>query len=161
MEDPMTTLPPDPLNTLLEQASAQRDEAMAALRRQEDWARRQRLQLDQLTVYRRDYHARWTGQFTQGGAVEIVHCYRNFMSRLDEAVDQQQRHADAAATARQRAHDELLAHEMRVASVRKLIERRQAERRRAAMRQEQRSTDEAALQASWRQRQATALEHHP
>ena len=35
----MTPLSQDPLNTLLEQAVAQRDTAMVALRRQEEWAR--------------------------------------------------------------------------------------------------------------------------
>lgn len=157
----MTPLSQDPLNTLLEQAVAQRDTAMVALRRQEEWARRQALQLEQLTLYRRDYHARWTGQFTQGGAVEIVHCYRDFMSRLDEAVDQQQRNAENASAARQRAHQDLLAREMRLASVRKLIERRQTERERAATRQEQRHTDEMAQQAHWRQRQHAELAHQP
>lgn len=144
----MTAPSVDALLVLLDQLVAQRDRTLAQLRRHEDVARRQQAQLEQIEGYRRDYAGRWTAQFSQGGsAVEIVHCYHSFMARLDDASGQQVRNVDAARSACERARQELMALEMRVAAVRKLIERRRAESARHAARREQRATDDAALQA--------------
>ena len=145
------------LNTLLERACAERDQALAALRQADDATGRQQAQHMQLTAYRVEYQQRWAGQFRQGGAIEIMHCYQSFMQRLDEALAQQQRLVDAAAGAAHRAREALLAREVRVASVRKLIERRAAEHQLATERREQRQADESAQQASWRARQGSAV----
>jgi flagellar protein FliJ len=145
------------LNTLLERAAAERDQALAALRQADDAAGRQQAQHAQLAAYRVEYQQRWAGQFRQGGAIEIMHCYQSFMQRLDEALAQQQRLVDTAAGAALRARETLLARETRVASVRKLIERRAAEHQRSTARREQRQTDESAQQASWRANHGSAL----
>lgn len=134
------------LHTLLTQAEAERDQARAALRRAEEQLTRLRAQADQLLAYRSEYQQRWGGQFAQGGAIEIVHCYQSFMQRLDEALVQQRQQSEAAATLAERQRATLLATEMRVASVRKLLERRQIELRRVEDRREQRQNDEAAQQ---------------
>jgi len=145
------------LNTLLERAASERDQALAALRQADDLAGRQQAQHAQLAAYRVEYQQRWAVQFRQGGAIEIMHCYQSFMQRLDEAMAQQQRQVETAAGAAQQARETLLARETRVASVRKLIERRTAEHQHATDRREQRQTDESAQQASWRARQGTSL----
>lgn len=137
------------LQTLLQQAEAERDRAQAALRRAEDQAARARQQAQQLHAYRGEYQQRWSGQFARQGTMEIVHCYQNFALRLDEAVVQQQRQSDAADATTERLRQALLGAEMRVAAVKKLIERRQAEQRRADDRREQRQTDETAQQLRW------------
>ena len=153
--------PLQPVMTLLTQCERERDELAVACQRAAMSHRSATAQAEQLLVYRGEYEQRWAEQFKTDGRMELVNCYRGFMDRLTQAVEQQQRVVVHAQAALDQAKLKLRDGEIRVASVRKLIERRQAERRRAAMRQEQRSTDEAALQASWRQRQATALEHHP
>jgi len=145
------------LNTLLERAASERDQALAALRQADDLAGRQQAQHAQLAAYRVEYQQRWASQFRQGGAIEIMHCYQSFMQRLDEALAQQQRQVEMAAGAAQQARETLLARETRVASVRKLIERRTAEHQHATDRREQRQTDESAQQTSWRARQGTSL----
>lgn len=142
------------LNTLLQQAQNERDLALAAVHREEENLSRLQLQSQQLLNYRAEYQARWQLQFQNHSAIEIVHCYRTFMQRLDEAVTQQQRQADNAAAMLERQRSVLTALELRVASVRKLLERRQTEQQRLEHRADQRQTDEAALQAHRRQASA-------
>ena len=138
------------LHALLTQAEAERNQARAALRRAEDQLARLRAQAEQLHAYRSEYQQRWGGQFAQGGAIEIVHCYQSFMQRLDEALVQQRQQSEAAAALAERQRAVLVATEMRVASVRKLLERRQIELRRVQDRREQRQNDETAQQLQWR-----------
>jgi flagellar FliJ protein len=147
------------LHTLLARAEAERDQLMAAHRRAEEQARRVQAQAEQLRGYRSDYQARWSGQFSRQGAIEIVHCYQSFMQRLDEALAQQQRQVEATEAQRQRLRQALLAAETRVASVRKLMERRQAELRLAQERRDQRQTDEAAQQIRWHATRAEPAQH--
>lgn len=146
------------LATLLERAESERDQIRAALQRADEVARRAALQADQLTAYRGEYRQRWQAQFQRGGAMEIVQCYHGFMDRLEDALVQQGRQVEAADAQRQTLRERLAAAELRVASVKKLIERRQAEVQRTQDRREQRQTDEAARQAHWRRGNETA--HH-
>jgi flagellar FliJ protein len=133
------------LTTLLEQAESQRNVALAAFNQslvRRDSAREQARELEQ---YRRDYTARWNRQFQVGGALEIVRSYHQFAQRLELAITQQAHAVVVAEQALARANDHLAAHELRVASVRKLIERRRLELRRGEDRRDQRTTDELAL----------------
>jgi len=148
------------LNLLLDRATQERDRLAGELRRGEDVALRARRQGEQLTAYRGEYLQRWGQQFGRGGAIEIVHCYQSFMQRLDEAVSQQQRQVDAAEQGVAAVRQLLLQAELRVASVKKLIERRQADTRRLEERRDQRQTDETAQQLTRRRtRQSVAIEH--
>lgn len=134
------------LAALLEQAESQRNIALAAFnqaRARRDGAREQASDLE---AYRSDYQQRWNQQFqSRGAALDIVRCYHQFADRLEMAIGQQARAIELAEQTLQRANDTLAAHELRVASVRKLIERRQNEARRGAERIEQRASDELAL----------------
>lgn len=147
------------LDTLLEHAEAERDQALAALQRAEEQLRQAQTQAQQLRDYRGEYQQRWANQFRVGGTMEIVQCYQSFMQRLDEALAQQTRQAEAAAAQVERARQVLLAAETRVASVRKLIERRHAEIRRADERRDQRQTDETAQQTLWRASRTEPAQH--
>ncbi|MBK1690397.1 flagellar export protein FliJ [Rubrivivax gelatinosus] len=146
------------LATLLEQAESERDQIQAAAQRAEEHARRAQAQADQLDGYRGEYQNRWASQFRQLGAVEILHCYRSFGDRIDEALVQQQQQIDAAKANAERLRQRLVAAEMRVASVRKLIERREHERQRVQARRDQRQTDETAQQIRWRALQAESAQ---
>jgi flagellar protein FliJ len=147
------------LLTVLKQAEGERDQAVAALRRAEAQARRVQEQADQLHSYRADYQQRWTTQFSQRGTMDIVQCYQSFMQRLDEALAQQTQAAESADATVLRLRQQALAAETRVASVRKLMERRQAEQRRADDRREQRQTDDTAQQILWQARPAEPARH--
>jgi flagellar FliJ protein len=133
------------LATLLEQAETQRNAALASFnqaRARRDGARDQARELE---IYRNDYQQRWNRQFqSRGAGLDILRCYQQFADRLELALAQQTHAIDLCEQTLQRANDTLAAHELRVASVRKLIERRQDEVRRGAERREQRASDELA-----------------
>jgi flagellar FliJ protein len=147
------------LHTVLGQAEAERDRALTAMRLAEDLAQQRQVQAQQLQAYRSEYQQRWSGQFSRRGTMEIVQCYQSFMQRLDEALAQQQQQAAAAQAQAQQARQRLLAAETRVASVRKLMERRQAEHRLLQERREQRQTDETAQQIHWHADRAEPAQH--
>lgn len=132
------------LHTLLEHAERQRDEALAALLQAEALARHLHAQAEQLQAYRDDYRGRHPALGGRSAGIEALRCHTDFMQRLEQAL-QQQHHQMSASDARcdvLRAH--LVGEETRVASVRKLLERRGQQAQQFANRQEQRRSDEAA-----------------
>lgn len=138
----------DTLSTLLEQAEAARNQALATFNQARARCDAARAQAAQLVGYRADYHQRWSGQFERGASLEIMRCYQAFSARLEQAITLQDDAVANAQSAQARASDALTAHELRVASVRKLIERRTHEVRRAVDRQEQKANDESAMRVS-------------
>jgi len=148
------------LRLLMQREEQQRDQAQAALRQAEDAARRASEQNEQLRAYRGEYEARWSAQFNQGGTIDILMCYRSFMQRLDQAVAMQARQAEQAAAQREQARTALLESERRVASVRKLLERRVAEQLHAGRQREQKLSDELAQRMRWQVSQRGGLAPH-
>ena len=140
------------LTTLLEHAERGRDAALAAMRQAEDALRRLREQGVQLDAYRAEYRQRSPTLGGRSAPIELLLCHREFMQRLEQAVAQLQAQTDAAAARTESLRAELVAHEMRVASVRKLMERRALEAQRVDARRDQRQTDEVAQQRAWRDR---------
>lgn len=136
------------LTTLLELAERDRDLALARLLQAEEAARRLVQQAEQLQAYRSEYRQRHPAQGGRSAGIDVLRCHLQFMQRLEQAMSQltgQQQAADARTAA---LRIELLALEMRVASVRKLLERRDGEALQRAERQEQHRTDEAAQRSS-------------
>lgn len=136
------------LNILLERAEAERDDALAKLQELQRQAEAAQAQAQQLGQYRSDYQQRWTQQFARQTTIDIVGHYQNFGQRLDQAIAQQGAVSQFAQQRVERAREALRDLELRVASVRKLIERRQSELRRSAQRREQKATDEQAARAA-------------
>ena len=149
----MRSMPP--LMTLLEQCERERDELAVTSQRAAVAHRSAMDQAEQLVVYRSEYEQRWAAQFRTDGRMELVHCYRGFMERLTQAVEQQKRIVVQAEAAFEHTRLALRDGEIRVASVRKLIERRMNEVRLASDRREQKATDEFASRVAWNQRRAT------
>ncbi|MBX3642870.1 MAG: flagellar export protein FliJ [Rubrivivax sp.] len=133
------------------------DTAQGALRQADDAARRARDQHQQLLAYRGEYEARWSAQFHQGGTMDILQHYRSFMQRLEQAIAMQARQAALAEQQQAQARHALLECERRLASVRKLIERRGAELAQAGRRREQKHTDEQAQRMRWSHTQRDRL----
>jgi flagellar protein FliJ len=132
------------LHTLLDQAEQQRNIALAAFNQSRARRDEARTQARELESYRNDYSARWNGQFQRGAALEVLRSYHQFAARLELAISQQAHALSVCEQALTRANDVLAAHELRVASVRKLIERRRHEQRQGIERHEQRASDEQA-----------------
>ena len=132
------------IHTLLEVAEHQRDEAQAAMLKCEDAVRRLQQQADQLLAYRDDYRSRHPAIAGRSAGIEQLRLHQNFMQRLDQALQQQSGQLQAAQARSSSLRAALVAQEMRVASVRKLLERRGEQTRLRESRQEQRRSDDAA-----------------
>lgn len=132
------------LTLLLEHEERARDDAARRLQQAQAQAQRAREQAAMLETYRHEYCQRWSAQFARGGSVPIVQCYQGFVERLQQAITQQQREAERTAAHVEHCRLQLQAQQVRVASVRKLIERRTQEIQRAAARRDQKRLDEAA-----------------
>jgi flagellar FliJ protein len=158
------------LHTLLEHAERQRNEALALLLKAEEAARRLQQQGLQLLAYRDDYRQRQPGLGGHSVSIELLRSHHEFMQRLEQALTQQAGQMTVAETRLTARRAELLALETRVASVRKLLERRSHDLRRRNDRQEQRRSDDAAqhagrhegpLSAAWSGgTEALPLNHH-
>jgi flagellar FliJ protein len=147
----------DPLMALLGQAERERDAAQADFQKAQDSFAAAQGQADQLVAYRGEYEARFREQFKSNGSVSILQCYQGFSGRLGQAIDQQRLIAAHAERRVGEARDALRDQELRVASVRKLLERRLTELRQAADRRDQKQTDEFAARAAWAQLQQRPL----
>ncbi|MBX3621908.1 MAG: flagellar export protein FliJ [Rhizobacter sp.] len=147
----------DPLMSLLGQAERERDAAVAQLQHASEHFAAAQAQAEQLVAYRGEYEARFREQFKTNSSVSILQCYQGFSSRLTQAIEQQQQVALHAERRVEQAREALRDQEMRVASVRKLLERRLTEQRLAADRRDQKQTDEFAARAAWGQLQRRPL----
>lgn len=137
------------LQLLLERAEAERDAVQARLRRAAETLRRHTVQAGQLLAYRAEYRGRAPATGERAAGIALVRCHLDFMQRLDQAIAQQQGQLDQAARDAAMLREVLVAQEIRVAAVRKLIERRTLEAHRHAARTEQRRSDEVAQRAVW------------
>lgn len=144
------TAPADALHLLLDKAQQQRDAAAQALHAAQTQATTARSQHGELNGYRADYQRRWLDQFSQPTAMSLVSCYQSFGQRLDQAVSSQGQAAQFANQRELHAREQLRQAELRVAALRQLIARRQAQAAQAEQRREQRSTDEYAARAHLR-----------
>lgn len=146
---------PPALQTLLDHASAQRDNALAAHRRALVAWQGAQAQAEQLAEHRRDTIERVGLRSQQPASIVVMQSYQGFIARLDDAVRQQGARVDAALLRKQQTEALLVAAEQRVASVRKLIEGRMAEAELALARREQKASDEFASRMAWRRDGAT------
>ena len=136
------------LHTLFERAQAERNLALGSFNQMRSRFDAARAQATQLEAYRADYERRWSARFAQGAALQIVRCYQDFSQRLQTAIAQQGFAVAQAQAAVAQAGDALTAHEMRVASVKRLIERRTQAERRILERREQKTDDEYATRVA-------------
>ena len=145
-----------PLMALLAQTEVERDNARMRCLEAQATAEAALAQSEQLRTYRADYERRWGAEFSRDGKVELLRCYQTFVERLTQAVDQQGLAAERAAQQHALRVAELAQHEIRVSSVRKLIERKANQQQIDALRREQRHSDELASRAAWSRQDAAA-----
>jgi flagellar protein FliJ len=131
----------EPLQALLGLTERERDAALATTQQAAQALAQQQQQQQQLASYRDEYTERWKQQLRTEASIALLQCYHGFMDRLQAAVNQQEQVVQQAAARLAREQLQLREHELRVASVRKLIERRVAEIHRGIERREQRELD--------------------
>jgi flagellar protein FliJ len=136
------------LNTLLEREQKRRDEQMARVRSAAANVEAQQQQADGLTGYRSEYCRKWSAQFQQAAQIEILRSYHGFLARLDQAISQQESVVEHARRMVDVQRQHLIEREIRVATVERLIKRREALLARIADRREQKNLDELAQRLS-------------
>ena len=136
------------LQTLLEREKMRRDEQMAHVRNAVANADTQQQQADGLTGYRSEYCQKWSAQFKQAAQMEILRSYHGFLARLDQAITQQQSVVEHAQRMVEVQRQRLIEREIRVATVERLIKRREAMLAKSADRRDQKNLDEMAQRLS-------------
>ena len=132
------------LSVAVEMATRQRDEARRVLQDTRSARQAAQDQLSQLEGYAKETQNRWGMRPNATVMPEVMHHHYHFMNRLEHAAGLQTtvvgEHADRVGGA-ERA---LLATELRLASLQKLMEKRHREALQAQARREQKQTDERA-----------------
>ncbi len=132
------------LKVAVEVATRQRDAARQAL---QDTLRIQqagRAQLDQLSGYAQETQHRWGLRADTTVQPEVMYHHYQFMDRLEHAIGLQTGVVGDQAQRVELARRALLDSELRLASLQKVVERKQHELAVAQMRREQKQTDERA-----------------
>ncbi len=141
----MSTARPNALQVALELAERQRDALRTALQRAQTSAGAAHQQMTQLETYAHETDARWGTRAGASIGPEVMFHHRHFMGRLDHAIGLQH----GVLTDNERrvsgAQQALLAAELRLASLRKLVERRQHEADQHQLKRDQKQTDERAM----------------
>lgn len=138
---------PNALSVALELALRRRDEARRLLQDARNARQAAQEQLNQLDGYARETQNRWGMRPDAAVQPEVMYHHYQFMDRLNHAMGLQTgvvgSHDERVAA----AEKALLDAELRLASLKKLVEKRQRDALLAQTRREQKQTDErAALQ---------------
>lgn len=143
----MSTMPRNALLVALEMAERQRDAARRGLHDAQAGALAAQEQMAQLETYAAETDARWGMRANACVAPEVLFHHRHFMGRLEHAMHLQARvladHAQRVAGS-ERA---LLAAQVRLATLKKLVAKCQRELEQQQHRREQKQTDERAMLA--------------
>lgn len=138
------------LNALMiaiEMAVRKRDDARQALRERQHAFDAAKSQMEQLENYAAEMQQRWGA--TEGASLkpEVMVYHRQFMERLEHAINLQTRVIADQSIRLEAAQKALMAAELRLTSLNKVVETRRRDMELAQMRREQKQTDErAALQ---------------
>lgn len=138
----MSTL--NALTVAVEVASRKRDEARQLLQDAQGAQQAAQDQLDQLQGYARETEGRWGMRANAAVQPEVMFHHYQFMDRLGHAAGLQTSVVGAHASRVQEATRALLEAELRLASLRKVVEKRQQDHERQQARREQKQTDERA-----------------
>ena len=138
------------LNALMiaiEMAVRKRDDARQALRERQHAFDAAKSQMERLENYAAEMQQRWGA--TEGASLkpEVMVHHRQFMERLEHALNLQTRVVADQSIRLEAAQKALMAAELRLTSLNKVVETRRRDMELAQMRREQKQTDErAALQ---------------
>lgn len=128
----------------VELAERRRDAARQALKAMQDAHQAAQAQLDQLAGYAAETQGRWGMRAGAAVQPEVMHHHYHFMGRLDHAIGLQTGVVRGQDVRVDKARQALLEAELRLASLRKVLERRRAELALQQQRREQKQTDERA-----------------
>ncbi|MEX8192072.1 flagellar export protein FliJ [Comamonas guangdongensis] len=132
------------LSVAIEAAERKRDAARTALQERQSAQRAAQAQMDQLQGYVLEMQNRWGAQEGLAVQPEVMHHQYQFMERLQHAIGLQTRMVADVDIRLETARQALLAAELRVTSLQKVVQARKRDLALAQMRREQKDTDERA-----------------
>ncbi len=138
------TRPAQNLDPVIEMAERRRDEALADCARLQAEQRQAQEQMDQLVTYADEANRRWAERGAAGVEVTLLMHHRQFMAKLDNAMDFQQGVLADRAQRVQRATAAVQEAERDLASLRKYAARQIEAWQQTLQRREQKHTDEMA-----------------
>ena len=132
------------LMVAIELATRKRDEARQLLRQRQQSLAAAQEQMQQLQSYQAEMQQRWGAHEGAQLKPEVMYHHYQFMGRLDHAIGLQTGVVSGQDVRVDKARQALLEAELRLASLRKVVEKRQQDHERQQMRREQKQTDERA-----------------
>lgn len=132
------------LMVAIDAASRKRDEARQTVQDRQRAQQAGQAQMDQLQTYAQEMRRRWGAHENQAVQPEVMFHQYQFMERLQHAMDLQTRVMADLAIRLETAQKALMACELRVSSLRKVVEVRRRDIALAQMRREQKETDDRA-----------------
>lgn len=132
------------LMVAIDAASRKRDEALQTVQERQRAQQAGQAQMDQLQSYAQEMQRRWGAHESQSVQPEVMYHQYQFMERLQHAIDLQTRVMTDLAIRLETAQKALMACELRVSSLRKVVEVRRRDIALAQMRREQKETDDRA-----------------
>lgn len=138
----MTSL--NALMVAIEAAVRKRDAARQTVQARQEALQAAQAQLDQLQGYDREMQGRWGAHETQLVQPEVMFHQYQFMDRLQHAIGLQTKVVQDLSIRLEAAQQALLAAELRVSSLNKVVEVRKRDMALAQMRREQKETDDRA-----------------
>lgn len=138
------------LNVAIEAAERKRDAARTTMQERQRAQQAAQAQMDQLQGYVMEMQARWGAQEGLAVQPEVMHHQYQFMERLQHAIGLQTRVVADQDIRLETARQALLATELRVTSLQKVVQARRRDVALAQMRREQKDTDERATMAFFR-----------
>lgn len=138
----MTSL--NALMVAIEAAVRKRDAARQTVQARQEALQAAQAQLDQLQGYDREMQGRWGAHETQLVQPEVMFHQYQFMDRLQHAIGLQTKAVQDLSIRLEAAQQALLAAELRVSSLNKVVEVRKRDMALAQMRREQKETDDRA-----------------
>ncbi len=135
------------LMVAIEMATRKRDDARHALRERQQSHAAAQAQMDQLQSYMQEMQQRWGAHEGMEFKPEVMLHQRQFMQRLQHALDLQTKVMRDQDLRLQAARHALMTTELRLSSLEKVVQMRRRDMALAQQRRDQKQTDErAALQ---------------
>lgn len=143
-------------------AEKRRDETLMAFAKiQREWLAAKE-QMDQLNAYAKEAEDRWVLRSGKGVDAAMLHHHRYFMQKVEHAIEFQRGVISQREALVESGRNQVFAAERDVAGLKKYTERKQQALDLKTMRQEQKTTDEMAMNIYMRQRLAQAQQgRHP
>lgn len=144
------------IGKVIDIAEQRRDQALAQLAQLQREMQQAQHQMEQLTSYSHEAAQRWHARSLQGVDANLLHHHRQFMHKIEHAIEFQRSVLLGHQAQIDRAQEKLQEAERNLAGLRKYQHRKQHEIDQLTQRRDQKAMDEMALNVYLRQIRANS-----